>query len=113
MLLTPQGSELALRRRRVQFPPEGLSHRSKDDGHVLGGYSGLVAADVPLAGIDIALTFRDYLWRASRIVSLIERDLAFNDGDEDRPWMGMPTGRTPRRVVMGPHDNVGRTLRLE
>jgi hypothetical protein len=49
MLFIPQRSELALRRRRVQFPPEGLSDRSKDDGHVPGRCSGLVAADMSLA----------------------------------------------------------------
>ena len=90
MLVIPQRSELALRRRRVQLPAEREPHRSKDDRYVLGRRSSLIAPEMPFPGIDVSLALGDHLGRASRIVALVERHFAFDHGDEDRPWMGMP-----------------------
>src|SRR3712207_5157456 len=102
MFLTRQSSELALRCRRVQLPPEGLCDWSKDDGHILGRRSGLIASNMPLAGVDVALPLRDHLRCAGRIITLVECDLTFGDGDEDRPRMRMPPRRTTRRIVVCP-----------
>jgi hypothetical protein len=82
--------ELAPRRGRFQLPTEWLCHRSKDDRHVLSRRSGFISPKMPLPGIHITLALGDHFGRASWGVTLVERDLAFDDLNEDRPGMRMP-----------------------
>ena len=47
---------------------------------------------MPLPGIHITLALGDHLGRAGWVVTLVERDLAFDDLDEDWPGVGVPPG---------------------
>src|SRR5215217_7368194 len=100
--------ELAVRARGGKFAAESASHRRDDHAHVLGGFPGLVPSDVPVTGILVALTRRNDVRCAGRIVRFVKRDLSLRDGDEDRAWVGMPSRGGPWSVVVLSHNNVER-----
>ena len=59
-----------------------------------------------MPGIHVAMTRRHDMRSASRVVSLIKRDLALYHVDEDRTRVGMPAGAAADGVVMGTHHHI-------
>ena len=78
-------SEVAVRARCVEFAAEAAANRCDDHGHVPGGLTALIAPDVALAGVDLALAGPNNLLRARRVVTFVEGDLTLDDGAEYGP----------------------------
>src|SRR5215470_20308630 len=67
-------------------------HGHDGNGHVLSGQPGLIAADVSVTCVYVALSSSDHFRRTGRIVQLIEGDRSANHIDKNGPRMSMPSG---------------------
>src|ERR671918_682386 len=99
-------SEITVGARSGELAAEGASHRCRDHAHVLCGLVGLVPDDVSAPVVDEALTDRDNMWRAGRIVVLVVRECSLRDRDEHGTRVAVPPGVGSRKVVVPSHDDV-------
>ena len=98
--VTPSALKTAVGIRCWQLTAKRKIHRRQNDRHILRGLPRFVAAQVSAPRVDVALTCRDDMRRAGRVVRLIKRDLTLHDVDEHRTRVGMPAGGTAHGVVV-------------
>src|SRR4051812_49028848 len=77
-------------RPRSEIGAKRLPDRCEDDRDILRWCAALVAPDMAVPVVDIALAGLDDLRRARGVVDLIECQRAPRDGDEDRARVRMP-----------------------